>query len=84
MVLRAPASIGAADLVALRSGDKPRFIQVKATLGHPWDHFGPRERHELCTVAAQAGGVAELLHWPPRGQPKWYAEAAFPGRANGG
>lgn len=78
VVIRAPASIGAADLVALKAGHRPRFIQVKATAGGPYKTFGPAERQELSMVARQAGGMAQLCHWPPRGACRWIGEGLWP------
>jgi len=78
IVMRAPASIGAADLVALKANNTPRFIQVKAVVGSPYKTFGPAERQELSMVARQAGGMAQLCHWPPRGPCRWVPEAVWP------
>jgi Holliday junction resolvase len=78
VVMRAPASIGAADLIALKDGSTSRFIQVKATAGGPYKTFGPGERRELSQVAKQAGGVAELCWWPPRGACRWVSEQDWP------
>ncbi len=64
-VTRAGASLGAADLVALRAGERPLLVQVKAS-DRPFKNFGPTERGELRDVAAAAGAVATLAWWPPR------------------
>lgn len=78
VVMRAPASIGAADLIALKAGELPRLVQVKANTGNPYKTFGPKERRELMDVAEQAGGIAELCHWPPHGACNWLGSAVWP------
>ncbi len=47
VVMRAPASIGEADLIALKRGERPRFVQVKANLGSPYMNFRRAERAAL-------------------------------------
>jgi hypothetical protein len=44
LVVRAAASLGVADLVALRAGSRPRVIEVKSTSGGPYERFQPVER----------------------------------------
>lgn len=79
VVIRAPASIGAADLVALKRGFPPKIIQVKANKdGGPYANFRREERAELARIAHQAGGVAELCWWPPHGKCRWLAAAVWP------
>lgn len=83
IVIRAPASLGAADLIAHKRGHPTRWIQVKANrAGGPYANFRPAERRELAQVARQAGGVAELCWWPPRGQCEWIPHARWPLPAN--
>jgi hypothetical protein len=55
-----------------------RLIQVKTDKRNPYDHFSPRERQELASLAAQTGGVAELCWWPARRDPVWLREADWP------
>jgi Holliday junction resolvase len=78
-VTKAGGSLGAADLVCLKAGRRPRLVQVKSGRGGPYCHFGPRERAELRQVAKCAGAVAELVHWPPRARgPTILDEAEWP------
>jgi Holliday junction resolvase len=78
-VTKAGASLGVADLVALRRGAAPRLVQVKSGVGGPYAHFGPGERAELRRVAKESGAVAELCYWKPRArQPTWVPESAWP------
>lgn len=65
MVTKAGGSLGAADLVALKAGERPLLVQVKATAAGPWHSFGPSERAELTAVAKKAGAVAVLAWWKP-------------------
>jgi Holliday junction resolvase len=65
-VTKAGGSLGAADLVALKAGERPLLVQVKATAGGPFAHFGPGERGELLSVARGAGAVPVLAWWKPR------------------
>jgi Holliday junction resolvase len=64
-VTKAGGSLGAADLVALKAGERPQLIQVKATAKGPFHSFGPRERGELLEVAKAAGAVPVLAWWKP-------------------
>lgn len=64
-VTKAGASLGVADLVALKQGERPRLIQVKCS-DRPYHNFGPAERGELRDVAKAAGATPELAWWPPR------------------
>jgi len=78
VVVRAAGSLGAVDLVALRAGDRPRFVQVKSDRVTPWKNFGPTERDRLLQVAEQAGADACLLWWPPRGPAVLINSPAWP------
>lgn len=64
-VIRAAASLGFADLVALKAAFRPRMIEVKSTAGGPWERFGPDAREELRQVALRSGADAYLYFWPP-------------------
>jgi Holliday junction resolvase len=77
-VARAAGSLGDADLVALRKGDKPRLIEVKSTARGPYHGFGPKERAELKSAAAIAGAEAWLCWWPPRKEARWIAWWEWP------
>lgn len=76
--LRAPASLGVADVVALKDGERPRLTEVKSTKAGPWASFGPADRKALSEVAAQAGADAYLCWWPKRSEPQWIPEADWP------
>jgi Holliday junction resolvase len=65
-VTKAGGSLGAADLVALKAGERPMLVQVKATARGPFHSFGPAERQELLDTAKQAGAVPILAWWKPR------------------
>lgn len=83
-VIRAPGSLGVADLVALRgsSGEewyRPRMIEVKSTAGGPYERFGPADRAELIEAAAAAGATPELAYWPPRGKLRFIDAEDWPG-----
>ena len=67
LAFRAPASLGVADVVALRAGSRPRLIECKATAQGPYEHFGPAARERLRAAAALAGADAFLAWWPSRG-----------------
>ena len=66
--LRAPASLGDVDVVALKNGHVPRFFEVKSTKAGPFHSFGPQDRADLLTAAGHAGAEAFLAFWPPRGE----------------
>lgn len=76
-VIRAPGSLGVADLVALKAGETPRLVESKSTLS-PYSHFGPADRSALSAAARKAGAIAELAWWPSRGALRWIPEAAWP------
>jgi Holliday junction resolvase len=77
-VLRAPASLGVADLVALKKGETPRLIESKANTGSPYMNFRAADRRELLEVAERAGAVAQLAFWPKRGTLEWIGSEAWP------
>ena len=81
-VCRAAGSLGDADLVALRGAQK-RLIEVKSTARGPWHGFGPGDRRELSMAAEIAGAEAWLCWWPPRKQPEWIPESAWPNSLEG-
>lgn len=78
---RAPASLGVADVVALRRGCCPLLVEVKSTAAGPYERFGPADRERLSLAARRAGADAWLAWWPPRGELRFIAEAEWP-RAN--
>lgn len=80
LAFRAPASLGVADVVALRDGARPRLIEVKSTAGGPYERFGPRDRERLSFAAKLAGADALLAWWPPRGELRFIPECEWPTR----
>lgn len=80
VAFRAPASLGCADVIALREGSRPRLIEVKSTAGGPYERFGPESRARLSFAAQMAGADALLAWWPSRGTLRFIPEAEWPGR----
>lgn len=78
--IRAAGSHGNVDVVAMKAGENPMFIEVKSTSGGPWERFGPLSRLQLIDAAVQAGAEAWLVWWPPYAPPKWIPADAWPGR----
>lgn len=78
LAFRAPASLGCADVIALRDGSRPRLIEVKSTAGGPYEHFGPKSRARLSLAARIAGADAFLAWWPSRGTLRWIPETEWP------
>jgi Holliday junction resolvase len=80
-VIRAPASLGVADLVALKAGETPRMIEAKANeQGGPYMNFRPPDRTALIEAAEAAGAKAELAFWPKRGELIWIDSSVWPVR----
>lgn len=74
LAFRAPASLGVADVIALKAGETPLLIEVKSTSGGPYERFQPADRLRLSEAAAQAGADAVLVWWPLRSKPQWIYE----------
>lgn len=68
------------DVVALKDGYRPRFVEVKSTAGGPYERFLPARRHDLRQAAEWAGADAFLAWWPPRGQLHWIHASEWPTR----
>ncbi len=77
-VARAAGSLGDADLVALKDGERPKLIEVKSTAAGPFHSFGPKDRADLRFAAKVAGASCVLAWWPPRGKLTWIEESAWP------
>lgn len=77
-VVRAAASLGYADLVALKDGEPPQMIEVKATAQGPWEGFRRPERRALKNAAKKAGAVPVLAWWPKRGTLVYIYADAWP------
>lgn len=78
IAFRAPASLGVADVIALKAGRRPLLIEVKSTAGGPYERFGPKDRADLQFAAEMAGADAELAWWPPRGTLRFIPAAEWP------
>lgn len=78
IAIRAPASLGVADIIALKAGRMPRLIECKSTVQGPYEHFGPVARERLRFAAELAGAEAYLVWWPPLGKPRWIAASEWP------
>lgn len=79
---RTPGSLGTMDVIALKAGEIPRYIQVKGT-AKPFSTFSPFERYDLLAEAQRAGARAELCWWPSYGglhfiQPDQWPETIQP------
>ena len=77
-VVRAPGSLGYADLGALQADQAPWLIEVKATAAGPFHSFGPADRNALLEAAAKAGAEAMLAYWPANGELRWIRPAEWP------
>jgi Holliday junction resolvase len=78
LAFRAPASLGVADVVALKVNHRPRLIEVKSTAAGPYHGFGPQDRERLSFAAKMAGADAELAWWPSRGRLRFIPESEWP------
>lgn len=78
IAFRAPASLGCADVVALRAGDRPMLIEVKSTAGGAYERFQPADRERLAQAGRIAGADVFLVWWPPRRKPLWIPQSEWP------
>lgn len=76
--LRAPASLGPVDVIAMKDGERTRFEELKSTAAGPFHSFGPKDRAELSFIAKLAGADAYLIWWPPRSEPIEFPEDSWP------
>ena len=77
VAFRAPASLGVADVVALKDGHRPHLVEVKMS-PYPYEHFRPDDRMRLLEAAAIAGAVPMLAHWPKGGSLTYIPWPAWP------
>ena len=78
LAFRAPASLGVADVIALKAGHRPQLVEVKSTAQGPYEHFRPADRADLSAAAALAGADALLAWWPSRGKLRFIPESEWP------
>jgi Holliday junction resolvase len=76
--VKAGGSLGEADLVALKAGQRGMMIEVKSTAGGPYERFGPEKREALYDAAMKAGLEPYIAYWPPRKELKYYGFASWP------
>ena len=80
--MRAPASLGVADIVALRRDRagrcEARLIEVKSTKAGPYAKFGPAARQKLAGAAYLSGAQAYLAWWPKHGELVWIPAKDWP------
>jgi hypothetical protein len=70
---------GPGDLLAIKDGERPRLIEVKAGRGSPYENFRRPDRMELREFAFWRGLVPELAWWPLRArEPQFIDETAWP------
>lgn len=77
IAFRSPASLGPADVIALKPGSR-LGIQVKSDVAGPFAHFGPRARADLLAFCDMADIRPWLIWWPPRGKMTWFPPESWP------
>ena len=76
---RAAGSLGDADVIALKEGEKPRMVEVKSTHRGPFHSFGPADRRDLLNAAMRAGADAWLAWRPPYAREwEWFPPSRWP------
>lgn len=79
MAGRSPGSKGPADLIAIRAGVPPMFIQLKARRSQPmWSAFPPPQRAALVELAARYGADAWYCYWRTGKPPVWVHSEDWP------
>lgn len=78
LAFRAPASLGVADVVAMKDGKRPQLVEVKSTAAGPYEHFRPADRQRLMFAAELAGADAVLAWWPSRGKLRFIDASEWP------
>jgi Holliday junction resolvase len=77
VALRAPASLGVADVIAVRDGEI-LLVECKSTRAGPFSGFSPADRRALLEAAERAGGSPWLYWHPPRKEPRWIGPEEWP------
>lgn len=78
VAFNAPASLGVADVIALKAGHNPQLVECKASATAPYKHFPPADRARLSAAAKQAGADAVLAWWPSRKPLQLIPESEWP------
>jgi hypothetical protein len=69
---------GPGDLLAVKVGERPRLIEVKA--GRlPYENFRPDDRRAILEAAWQAGADAELCWTPSKSMCQFLPSRRWPG-----
>lgn len=76
--MRSPASLGVADVIALKEGERSRFYEVKSTAAGKYAGFLPKDREALSVAARRAGVDAILCWWPKNKEPEFIPEKDWP------
>ena len=76
--MRAPASLGVADVIALKDGKRPMLIEVKSTSRSAFAGFPPADRADLLFAADLSGSAAWLVYWPKWSGPQWISPSHWP------
>lgn len=88
LAFRAPASLGVADVIAMRRDSaasldnviaRVHLVEVKATTRSAWVACLPADRERLRAAAELAGAVPLIAWWPPRGELRFYGVDEWPG-----
>lgn len=77
VAIRAPASLGVFDVIAVRGGEV-RLVEVKSTSRSAFAGFPPADRAALLEAAHRAGATAWLYWHPPRRRPVWIHPDEWP------
>lgn len=78
LAFRSPASLGVADVIAMKDGERSHLVEVKSTVAGPYHSFGPAARVRLRLAADLAGAVPLLAWWPPRGKLRFIEASEWP------
>jgi len=76
--MRAPASLGSVDVIAMKRGERTRFCEVKSTTAGAFHSFGPKDREALAFMADLADADPYLVWWPKRSKPVWIGRDEWP------
>jgi hypothetical protein len=76
---RAAGSHGCADIVAMKFGNRPRLVQVKASAQGAFEHFGPEDRQALIEEGFFADADPMLVWWPSGGELRYVPSDLWPG-----